>query len=245
MAGSLTREAFLGDMNLHGMGPTPGPQGFWGLLTDAEQSVLSGLGRMSVFPPGATLCVEGEPATHVFILLAGWVKVLSVTIQGQELVLALRGPGDIVGEVAGEATGYRTATVQATGTVRTLIVGHDKFSSFLDSYLGASHAFRRVAMQRWSETAAMLRRRSVASGAQRLAFLLLDLAGQHGSGTAGGIYVAMPLSQEELASLAGTSRATVTRALGNWRQRGFIRTGQRRITIMDLAALRQIAGDRT
>jgi CRP-like cAMP-binding protein len=245
MAGSLTREAFLGDMNLHGMGPIPEPQGFWDLLADTEQSVLSGLGRMSVFPPGATLCVEGEPATHVFILLAGWVKVLSVTIQGQELVLALRGPGDIVGEVAGEATGYRTATVQATGTVRTLIVGHDKFSSFLDSYLGASHAFRRVAMQRWSETAAMLRRRSVASGAQRLAFLLLDLAGQHGSGTAGGIYVAMPLSQEELASLAGTSRATVTRALGNWRQRGFIRTGQRRITIMDLAALRQIAGDRT
>ena len=245
MAGSLTREAFLGDMNLHGMGPIPEPQGFWDLLADTEQSVLSGLGRMSVFPPGATLCVEGEPATHVFILLAGWVKVLSVTIQGQELVLALRGPGDIVGEVAGEATGYRTATVQATGTVRTLIVGHDKFSSFLDSYLGASHAFRRVAMQRWSETAAMLRRRSVASGAQRLAFLLLDLAGQHGSGTAGGIYVAMPLSQEELASLAGTSRATVTRALGNWRQRGFIRTGQRRITIMDLAALRRIAGDRT
>ena len=245
MAGSLTREAFLGDMNLHGMGPIPEPQGFWDLLADTEQSVLSGLGRMSVFPPGATLCVEGEPATHVFILLAGWVKVLSVTIQGQELVLALRGPGDIVGEVAGEATGYRTATVQATGTVRALIVGHDKFSSFLDSYLGASHAFRRVAMQRWSETAAMLRRRSVASGAQRLAFLLLDLAGQHGSGTAGGIYVAMPLSQEELASLAGTSRATVTRALGNWRQRGFIRTGQRRITIMDLAALRQIAGDRT
>jgi hypothetical protein len=34
----------------------------------------------------------------------------------------------------------------------------------------------------------------------------------------------------------------VTRALGNWRQRRFIRTGQRRITIMDLAALRQIAG---
>ena len=245
MARALTREAFLGDMNLHGMGPIPEPQGFWDLLADTEQSVLSGLGRMSVFPPGATLCVEGEPATHVFILLAGWVKVLSVTIQGQELVLALRGPGDIVGEVAGEATGYRTATVQATGTVRTLIVGHDKFSSFLDSYLGASHAFRRVAMQRWSETAAMLRRRSVASGAQRLAFLLLDLAGQHGSGTAGGVYVAMPLSQEELASLAGTSRATVTRALGNWRQRGFIRTGQRRITIMDLGALRQIAGHRT
>jgi CRP-like cAMP-binding protein len=232
-------------MNLHGMGPTPGPQRFWDLLADTEQSVLSDLGRMSVFSPGGTLCVEGDPATHVFILLAGWVKVLSVTSEGHEMVLGLRGQGDIVGEVAGEATGYRTATVQATGTVRTLILGHDKFSSFLDSYPGASRAYRRVVTQRWSETATTLRRRSVTSGAQRLAFLLLDLAGQHGSGTAGGIYVAMPLSQEELASLAGTSRATVTRALGNWRQRGIIRTGQRRITIRDLGALRQIAGDRT
>lgn len=232
-------------MNLHGMGPTPEPQRFWDLLADTEQLVLSDLGRMSVFPPGGTLCVEGDPATHVFILLAGWVKVLSVTSEGHEMVLGLRGQGDIVGEVAGEATGYRTATVQATGTVRTLILGHDKFSSFLDSYPGASRAYRRVVTQRWSETATTLRRRSVTSGAQRLAFLLLDLAGQHGSGTARGIYVAMPLSQEELASLAGTSRATVTRALANWRQRGIIRTGQRRITIVDLGALRQLAGDRT
>ena len=222
-------------MNVHGVGPTPEPQGFWGLLTGTEQSVLSGLGRMSVFPPGAALCVEGDPATHVFVLMVGWVKILAVTSEGHEMVLALRGDGDIVGELAGEAT----------GTVRALIVGHDKFSSFLDSYLGASHAYRRVLTQRWSETAATLRRRSATSGAQRLAFLLLDLAGQHGSETAGGVYIAMPLSQEELASLAGTSRATVTRALGSWRQRGFIRTGQRRITIMDLAALRQIAGDRT
>jgi CRP/FNR family cyclic AMP-dependent transcriptional regulator len=242
MAGSLTREAFLGDMNLHGMRPTPEPQGFWDLLGDTEQSVLSGLGRMNVYPPGAALCVEGDPATHVFILMAGWVKVLSVTSEGHEMVVGLRGHGDIVGEIAGEATGYRTATVQATGTVRALIVGYDKFSSFLDSYPVASRAYRRVVTQRWSETAATLRRRSATSGAQRLAFLLLDLAGQHGSETAGGVYIAMPLSQEELASLAGTSRATVTRALGSWRQRGFIRTGQRRITIMDPAALRQIAG---
>jgi CRP-like cAMP-binding protein len=51
----------------------------------------------------------------------------------------------------------------------------------------------------------------------------------------------MPLSQEELASLAGTSRATVTRAFQNWRKRGFIRTAYRDITITDIAGLRQIA----
>lgn len=230
-------------MNLRAVGPTSQPQGFWGLLTDTEQAVLSALGRMSVFPPGATMCVEGEPATHVFVLVAGWVKILSVTSEGHELVLALRGHGDIVGELAGEATGYRMATVQAIDTVRSLIVGHDRFSSFLDSHPGASHAYRRVVTQRWGDAAATLRRRSVTSGAQRLAVLLLDLAEQHGTGTGGEIHLAMPLSQEELASLAGASRATVTRALSNWRQRGFIRTGQRRLTIVDLGALRKIASD--
>jgi CRP/FNR family cyclic AMP-dependent transcriptional regulator len=96
--------------------------------------------------------------------------------------------------------------------------------------------------QRWSEAGLMLRRRAATSGAQRLAGLLLDLAGRHGSRASGAIEVALPLSQEELASLAGTSRATVTRALSNWRKRGFIRTGQRRIMITDPRGLRHVAG---
>jgi CRP/FNR family transcriptional regulator len=124
-------------------------------------------------------------------------------------------------------------------------VGHDKFGSFLDTQPGASHAYRRVFTQRWSDTAALLRSRSVTTGAQRLAGLLIDLAARHGQQVKGDIHVVMPLSQEELASLAGTSRATVTRALTNWRVRGFIRTGQRRIVIADLAGLRQVAGQRT
>jgi CRP/FNR family cyclic AMP-dependent transcriptional regulator len=226
-------------MNQHGTRPA---QGFWDLLTDAERAALSALGRTPVFAAGATMCVEGDPATHVFILMAGWVKILGVTSDGHEMVLALRGPGDIVGEMAGEATGYRTATVQAIDTVRSLIVVFERFDSFLDSHSGASHAYRRVVTQRWSDAAGMLRNHSVTSGAQRLALLLLDLAGRHGSEKDGEIHVALLLTQQELASLASTSRATVTRALSHWRQRGFIRTGQRHMTIVNLQGLRKMAG---
>src|SRR5262249_49587171 len=81
----------------------------------------------------------------------------------------------------------------------------------------------------------MLRARSVTSGAQRLAGLLLELADSE-------LQTAMTLTQEELASLTGASRATVTRALSNWRRRGIIRTGQRDITITDLRALGKTAG---
>ena len=59
------------------------------------------------------------------------------------------------------------------------------------------------------------------------------------------LQTAMTLTQEELASLTGASRATVTRALSNWRRRGIIRTSQRDITITDLVALRKIAGQQS
>ncbi len=216
-------------------------KGFWGLLSGNEQTVLSTLGLTRDFQPGVTMCHEGDPATYLYVLVAGWVKILSVTSDGHHRVLALRGNGDIVGEMAGETTGHRTATLQAIDLVHALIVGYERFNAFLDSNPGAAHAYRRTMTQRLSDTATMLRRHSVTSGAQRLAATLLELAGRHGSVAGGQIDVVMPLTQEELASLAGTSRATVTRAFRNWRHRGFIRTGQKRITITDPDSLRQIA----
>ena len=219
-------------MNLHGTGPA---QGFWPLLSDDERTVLTGLGRTTVYPPGAVMCVEGDPNTHVFVLVDGWVKIVGVTSDGHELTLALRGRGDTVGEVAGETTGYRSATVQAVGTVRALVVPYERFSSFLDAHDGADRAYRRMVTRRWNDAESMLRARSVTSGAQRLAGLLLELADSE-------LQTAMTLTQEELASLTGASRATVTRALSNWRRRGIIRTGQRDITITDPGALRKIAG---
>jgi CRP/FNR family cyclic AMP-dependent transcriptional regulator len=226
-------------MNLNGI---PSAQGFWALLTDEERAVLSGLGRFSTYPPGAVMCVEGDPATHLFVLVEGLAKVLSATADGHELTLALRGNGDLAGEVAGETTGYRNATMRAIGTVRALIVPYEKFSAFLDAHPGAGQAYRHVVTRRWSDADSMLRSHPVTNGAHRLAVVLLDLATRYGGETGQGVHIAVPLSQDELASLAGASRATVTRALSNWRQRGIIRTGQRDITITGLDALRKIAG---
>ena len=229
-------------MNPHETGQA---QGFWALLTDDDRAALTDLGRITVFSPGATMCVEGDTATHMFILVAGWVKIFSTTSDGHEMVLALRGQGDIVGEIAGETTGYRTATVQAIGTVHALIVAYRRFSEFLDAHAEAKRVYRRVLTRRWNDAGEAQHALSVTNGAQRLARLLLDLADQQGNRTDGGVRIALPLSQEELASLIGTSRATVTHALSNLRHRGIVRAGQREITITDPAALKKIAGPGT
>jgi CRP/FNR family transcriptional regulator, cyclic AMP receptor protein len=232
-------EPSYGDMDPQEIVPA---QGFWALLTDEERAGLNGLGRSTVFPAGAVMCVEGDPATHVFIVVEGLVKVLSATADGHELMLALRGDGDILGEVAGEIGAPRNATMRAIGMVRALIVAHERFSLFLDAHPGAGHAYRRVVTHRWSDADSRLRSHPVTNGAHRLAIVLLDLAIRYGRKTDEGVHIAVSLSQEELASLAGASRATVTRALSNWRKRGIIRTGQRDITITGFDDLRRIAG---
>jgi len=241
MAGltGLPHQAFGGDRDTLG---TDTGQGFWWLLTASERGDLSAAGQLRIYKPGAILCNEGDLATHLFVLLAGSVKICSVTPDGDRLVIALRGLGDVIGEISGETTGQREATVQAIDSVHALIVGYERFGAFLESHPKAARVYTRVMIQRWAEAAEMLSTLRVTTGTQRLAAVLLQLAERYGNGTDGEIHMAIPLSQEELAGLGFTSRTTVIRAFRNWRRRGFIRTGQRRITILDQEAIRRAAG---
>lgn len=215
--------------------------GFWKLLGDRERESLRAIARPRVFADNAILCLEGEPTTHVFIVLSGWVKIITVTSEGRETLAALRGEGDVVGEIA-QVTGYRTATVQAIGTVRALIAAAEQFEAFLDAHPAADRSYRRVMTEYQRDAHSSQRSKTLSSGPQRLAALLLHLAEQHGERTESGLRTALPLSQDDLASLIGASRSTVTRALSDWRSRHIITTHPRHITILNHPALRRLAG---
>jgi CRP-like cAMP-binding protein len=214
--------------------------GFWHRLSETDQGLLLKAGHLKNYRSGAVMCTEGEPATHVFILVTGWVKVMAVTRDGRELVLALRGQGDIIGEL-GEVSGYRTASVQAIDQVHSLLVPHARFDGFLAAHPDADRVYRRLITQRWGAANANLFSRSTTTAAQRLASQLLELAERHGIASAGRVDIEMPLSQEELASFVGMSRSTLARALESWRRRGFIQTSYRHITITNATGLGQIA----
>jgi CRP-like cAMP-binding protein len=192
--------------------------------------------------------MQGEPTTHVFILQFGWVKIITVTHDGREVLEALRRGGEVVGEMAGHLTGYRTATVQALGTVHALLIGAAQFGDFLDLHPLAGHAYRQAMAEVQQVAYEKQRNHALLSGAQRLAGLLLDLterssqAGQGGQVNRDADAPPPPLSQEDLASLIGASRSTVTRALQGWRSRHIIGTDQRHIEILDRARLQRIAG---
>ncbi|MGD0558015.1 MAG: Crp/Fnr family transcriptional regulator [Streptosporangiaceae bacterium] len=215
---------------------------FWRLLGDKEREAITAAAASREFGDGVVLCMEGEPSTQVFILLSGLTKIISVTSDGKEILQALFGEGDVVGEIAGQVTGYRTATVRAAGLVRALIIEAERFGELLDTYSAAGRAYRQAMAEQQRAAHELQRDQMLFSGSQRLAGLLLDLAEQGGDSSDDALMTILPLSQEELASLIGASRSTVARALSNWRSRRIVRTHQRNITIIDPTGLQRIAG---
>jgi CRP-like cAMP-binding protein len=75
----------------------------------------------------------------------------------------------------------------------------------------------------------------------RVATRLLELADRYGEKTNGGVRVALPLSQDELAGWTGASREAVSKALRTLRDRGLIETGRRRVVVHDMEGLRKRA----
>jgi CRP-like cAMP-binding protein len=101
---------------------------FWQALSPTEQAAFASAAREQVFPAGAALMREGEPADDVIVILDGWTKVC---VREQDQVIAERGPGQLVGE-RGTAPGrVRSASVIALETVRALVMSTADFAAFV------------------------------------------------------------------------------------------------------------------
>lgn len=216
--------------------------GFWDALTPAERADLSARGKQRTFAPESVIFREDDPSVYVLVIMSGWVKASLVSVEGHEVILGVRGPGDMVGERAALCNEPRSADVHALNEVRGLVVPGDQFIDFLDHHRSAERALTRLITGRLDEAVKRLRLFGSAGGAKRLAGLLLELADRHGTRTAAGTTtITLPLSQEELAGWCNCSRETVARALRPWRHSRVVKTARRQITILDAAALRRLA----
>ncbi|MFJ9632101.1 Crp/Fnr family transcriptional regulator [Streptomyces sp. NPDC101175] len=214
---------------------------FLARLEREDRSALLALGRALDFTPRTILVRQHEPSAHVLFLVHGWTKVTASAANGYEALLALRGPGDIVGESAALTGRPRSATVTALEPVRAVAVERGQFKDFLNRSPATSFALLGLTTDR--TRAADRRRLEFASMSvrERFAVLLLDLARTHGRRTREGIELAVPLSKQELAGSVGASREMVQRLLKELRDKGAVSTGRRTMLIMRPDILRRIA----
>ncbi|WP_209513442.1 Crp/Fnr family transcriptional regulator [Streptomyces syringium] len=185
---------------------------------------------------------QGDPATHVLVLCSGSVAVTRRDGRGQRTLLAVRGAGELLGELSLLDGGVRSATVIAAGPCRVHTVPAPDFEAFVSEHR-LMHALTRHAVGRIRESEEIRQELATAPAPARLAAALLRLA--EASGQPAVLPVHIGLTQEELAQLIGTSRNSVVHSLSPWRAEGWIRAAPGGGLVLEhLDGLRRVVGPR-
>jgi CRP/FNR family cyclic AMP-dependent transcriptional regulator len=214
---------------------------FGDILTLDEKQALERVGGLRQWRRGEVILREGERFDWVVVLQAGRVKVASNTAGGSEVVLALRGPGALLGELSAIDRAPVSATVTTLEPVTALVVPHFEFQRYLQAHGRVAYELMRQLVVRLRDAD----RKRIEFGAfdttGRVAARLVELAERFGTQTPEGLRIGLPLSQDELAGWAGSSREAVTKALRTLRQEGWIKTGRMHVIVHDLDGLRSRA----
>ncbi|GGY94764.1 Crp/Fnr family transcriptional regulator [Streptomyces nitrosporeus] len=210
-------------------------------LEAEDREALFANGTPLAFPVRQVLLREHEPTTHVLIVLTGWTKVTSAAPNGYEALLALRGPGDIIGEQAALSGRRRGATVSALSRVEALAVDSGRFNRLLDEHPDISRKLLELTADRTRDSDRRRVQFASLNVQERLALLLLELMRTHGEEAGGGVQLTAGLTQSELAGSVGASREAVARLLKQLRDRGVVRTGRRGLVVVRPDVLRQMA----
>lgn len=215
---------------------------FEGLPRPAQEQLAQMMKEVSL-RRGENLFDEGDPGDRLYVLVDGKIKLgHQEERDGRANLLAILGPGEVVGELTLFDPGPRSTTATAISACTLYYLGHDELMTFIEETPSLAQEMLKALAQRLRRTNEMIADLVFADVPGRVAKKLLELADRFGHPTeSGDIHVPHELTQEELAQLVGASRETVNKSLAHFVQRGWIHLEGRAVTMRDIEGLRRRA----
>ena len=205
-------------------------------LDRGELEKFAEVTREKSYPKGSVILFEDDPGDSLFVVREGRVKVVLIGEDGREVILGVLGVGEYFGELSLIDDRPRSAHVIAMEDSNLLVLRREDFRNRVESS-------PRVAWSLLTELSRRLRRADDKIGGLvlldvpgRIARLLLDLAEESGANA-----IEKTLTHQTIAQMIGASRETVSRAMKDFQDAGWITVERRRIAIADRAALEQRA----
>ncbi len=207
----------------------------WALLDgvpDEDVRALLSIARRRQFARGEVVFHQDDPADTLHLIDKGRFAVRVQTSLGDTAILSVLGPGEMFGELAllGEAEARRSATVAALEAGETRSVHRLDFERLRREHAGTSGVLIAILSGQVRRLSQHLLEALYVPADKRVLRRLVEVAELYGDDT-------VPLTQEDLAGLAGTSRATVNRVLREEEERGAVKLGRGRTTVLDAEAL--------
>lgn len=207
----------------------------WPLLAgvpDEDVQAVLGIARRRRFERGEVVFHQDDPADTLHLISKGRFVVRITTSLGDTAIFSVLGPGEMFGELALLGDARRSATVAALDAGETRSVHRIDFERLHSRNPQTSQVLIAILSSQVRRLSGHLVEALYVSADKRVLRRLVEMAAIFADGQAqDGTLV--PLTQEDLASLAGTSRATVNRVLREEEARGTLKLGRGRTTVLD------------
>jgi CRP-like cAMP-binding protein len=213
---------------------------FLGLLSDSALTTLIRSGRARQYPAGAVICRRGDIGDSVLVVLSGSLKIRNTTQDGRDIGLNFLGVGDVAGEIAVLDGGERTADIVALEEAEVFVIQRREILPILTTHPQAMLAIVEVLCDKLRNATSIIED-STHEMLGRVARGLMRLARQHGRRRKDRTRINLKLSQTELGSYLGLSRANVSRQLTELKASGAIEIDGAYIVIIDEALLTKAA----
>jgi len=215
----------------------------WQLLADVPDEALHALltiARRRTFSRGEIVFHRGDPADSLNLIRTGRFSVSIATPLGDTAMLSVRGPGDAFGELAllGREP-VRSATVSALEAAETSSVHRADFERLRHEHPIVNDVLVGILTERLQRLSDQLVEAYYVPAERRVLRRMCELTELYRAGDG---EVVIPLTQEEIAELAGTSRATVNRVLREAERRGSVALRRGRTAVLDLDELLRRGG---
>lgn len=184
---------------------------------------LWAIARTVSLKPGRVLFQAGDPGNGFYSVLEGSLKVILTSGEGSEQLLAVLGPGSIVGELSIFDGRTRSATVCALKQTRLAFIEKSAFQRFADDNPAVYRHMLEIVGKRLRHSNDTLAARSFLPLPGRVAQALLQLADSYGKEVGRDrTLVHYKISQADLANMAGGARENVSRILNEWKRAGTV-----------------------
>ncbi|MBI3968859.1 MAG: Crp/Fnr family transcriptional regulator [Chloroflexi bacterium] len=205
-------------------------------LSEAEREAIARKLRDRVVRRGELVLGPDEPRDRIYLIKSGLIRVFRRGPTGREVTAAFLHPGQLVGTSALFAVGDRDTFARAVEESYVCEITSEDFLRLVTSYPRLAVKLMQTMARQILRLEQQVERQAVQDVRARLVQVLAELAEDSGG------QLPPRLTHQELARIAGTTRATVTKVLAELENRGLVQVGYRRLGITDLAGLRQEAG---
>ena len=200
-------------------------------LTNAELDLILEKAREQRYPRGSIVFYEGDPGDFLMVVLTGKVKVVLLGEDGQEIILAMLGPGNFFGEMAIFEAAPRSATVMTAEQSEFLILDQPNFSALIERHPSISQKILKHLSERLRQADEQIRSLAMFDIYGRIAQCLLRLGQTQGKRLDGTLIIIDRPSFQELSHMIGCSRETVSRAMKVLQEDGYLTVTRKEITI--------------